>query len=316
MRYPQLFATLLFAVTLGARPTLAQPPADLVAQGRQAVAAGRIDDAIALFERARAADPNNPAAVAELGSAQVRRARSAPLMEQPGWVERGFRTLDDAVARFPNAAVVYLTRGLTAAAVPDFFNKSAVATDDLRRVIAMKEKDPAAVPDAVMPGVRQTLERLLARGGPAGGAPVAAAPSSGTPAGFPNVLDALRAAPGCLGVETGQTASGRRVIFAWFENKKALVDWYYSDAHQRAMKTLVPDTPERKPLPDLPDDTGNILAIVSVKFAEARIESIGIELYGPLPGGVVVGGRFAPASVKVKGLREMPLPSAPAERRS
>src|SRR5262249_30613872 len=61
------------------------------------------------------------------------------------------------------------------------------------------------------------------------------------PGGFPNVLAALKAAPGCLGVETGQTASGRRVIFAWFESKKTLVDWYHSDAHQKAMKSVFPN---------------------------------------------------------------------------
>jgi hypothetical protein len=39
----------------------------------------------------------------------------------------------------------------------------------------------------------------------------------------------------------------------------------------------------------------------------AAIASIGIELYGPLPGGVAVGGRFAPEAVRVRGLREIPL---------
>jgi len=127
--------------------------------------------------------------------------------------------------------------------------------------------------------------------------------------GFPNVVDALRVAPGCLGVETGQTASGRRVIFAWFEGKRALVEWYHSDVHQKAMRTVFPDTPfEGKPLPDLPENSGPILAIVSVKFdAAATITSIGIELYGPLPGGIAVGGRFAPDALKVPGLREIPL---------
>jgi len=133
---------------------------------------------------------------------------------------------------------------------------------------------------------------------------VAQAPS----AGFPNVVGALRTTPGCLGVETGQTSSGKQVIFAWFEDKKALVGWYHSDVHQRAMKTVFPDLAfDREPLPDLPDDSGPILAIVSVKFAETskRIASIGIELYGPLPGGVAVGGRFAPETIKVRGLREI-----------
>src|SRR5438094_3582025 len=135
-----------------------------------------------------------------------------------------------------------------------------------------------------------------------------------TASGFPNVVGALKAAPGCLGVDTGQTASGRRVIFAWFDGKKSLVDWYHSDVHQRAMRTVYPNGVfDREPLPDLPDSTGPILTIVSVKFADApapgasapRIVAIGIELYGPLPGGVAVGGRFAPEGVKVPGLRDI-----------
>jgi hypothetical protein len=41
-----------------------------------------------------------------------------------------------------------------------------------------------------------------------------------------------------------------------------------------------------------------------------RIVAIGIELYGPLPGGVAVGGRFAPEGVKVPGLRDIDLATA------
>jgi len=136
------------------------------------------------------------------------------------------------------------------------------------------------------------------------------------PSRFPDVVGALRTTPGCLGVETGQTSSGKRVIFAWFENKKALVDWYNSDTHQKAIKAVFPDlVVDRQPLPDLPEDSGPILTIVSVKFSDGPaaggaampIASIGIELYGPLPGGIAVGARFAPASLKVKGLREIQL---------
>ena len=141
--------------------------------------------------------------------------------------------------------------------------------------------------------------------------------------GFPNVLTALKAAPGCLGVETGQTSSGRRVIFAWFGSKKALVDWYHSDAHQKAMKSVFPNqTFDRQPLPDLAEDSGPILTIVSVRFADTSggnappsITAIGIELYGPLPGGVAVGGRFAPDAVKVRGLREIDLATTQAQPR-
>ena len=57
------------------------------------------------------------------------------------------------------------------------------------------------------------------------------------------------------------------------------------------------------------ENSGPILAIVSVKLdpTSSAIASIGIELYGPLPGGVAVGGRFAPSALKVPGLREIPL---------
>jgi hypothetical protein len=152
----------------------------------------------------------------------------------------------------------------------------------------------------------------------------ASALAQSPPGGFPSVVKELRAAPGCLGVETGQTAGGRRVIFAWFDGKKSLVDWYHSDVHQRAMHSVFPNQRfEREPLPDLPEDTGPILTIVSVKFADApapgasapAITSIGIELYGPLPGGVAVGGRFAPDAVKVHGLREVGPTTAQGSRR-
>jgi hypothetical protein len=81
------------------------------------------------------------------------------------------------------------------------------------------------------------------------------------------------------------------------------------------MRAVFPDqTFDREPLPDLPEDSGQILAIVSVRMDGAArpgggppISSIGIELYGPLPGGVAVGGRFAPDAVKVRGLREIDL---------
>src|SRR3981189_1016321 len=60
------------------------------------------------------------------------------------------------------------------------------------------------------------------------------------PGGFARVVSAAKAWPGCLGVERGQMSSGKRVIFAWYENKKALVRWYHSEVHQKAMKTAFP----------------------------------------------------------------------------
>jgi heme-degrading monooxygenase HmoA len=140
---------------------------------------------------------------------------------------------------------------------------------------------------------------------------------------FSELLNQAKAHPGVLGIETGETSSGKVVIFAWFENKEALVSWYKSDVHQRAMKIAFPKrTFDREPLPDLPADSGQILAIVSLKRRDTPVPegaspaaTIGIELYTPLPGGVAVGDRFAPKGIKVPGLREVDVGTAESPRR-
>jgi hypothetical protein len=67
----------------------------------------------------------------------------------------------------------------------------------------------------------------------------------------------------------------------------------------------------------IPENTGAILALVTLKLADAPvqglsvpIQTIGIELYTPLPDGVAVGARFAPSAVKVPGMREFDLKTA------
>jgi len=70
----RLAAALAVVLFLGIwRPDSIEPQTlDLVAEGRQALDADRIDDAVALFEGAVTADATTPAALARLGSAQVR----------------------------------------------------------------------------------------------------------------------------------------------------------------------------------------------------------------------------------------------------
>ncbi len=129
--------------------------------------------------------------------------------------------------------------------------------------------------------------------------------------GIPDLLGALKNTPGFLGVETAKTESGKQVLFAWFENKKGVLNWFYSDAHQSLMRMLAPGASSgRKPLNAIADDSGPILVIASLTYADKpRVEGmqvpvsqIAIELYAPLPGGLAVGGRFAPHALKVSGL--------------
>src|ERR1700724_3872544 len=79
------------------------------------------------------------------------------------------------------------------------------------------------------------------------------------PAGLPDLVGALKATPGVLGVDAGQMASGKQVIFAWFENKRAVLNWYNSDVHRQLMNGFSsgarrPDGP----LAGIKDDSGPI----------------------------------------------------------
>ena len=128
---------------------------------------------------------------------------------------------------------------------------------------------------------------------------------------FPNLVADLKASPGCLGVEVARTESGKQVIFAWFEDKKALLKWYHSDSHRALMTDHFPDQKFGQALKDVPE-TGPVLTIASITFAEKGqikettlpIKQIAIELYQPVAGGAFYGGRFAPAGVKVPGLKD------------
>lgn len=125
-----------------------------------------------------------------------------------------------------------------------------------------------------------------------------------------NLVGGLQATPGCLGVETARTASGKQVIFAWFENKKACLNWYYSETHQRAQNTFFPNRQATKPLAGVPDDVGPIMAIASLTMAkpgasgltQMPVSQTSIELYKPLKSGIFYGRTFAPVSLKVPGM--------------
>ena len=133
-----------------------------------------------------------------------------------------------------------------------------------------------------------------------------ARPALAQPEGFPDLVSGLRAIEGNLGVETAQTSSGKQVIFAWFEDKEAVLRWYHSDMHRGAQDMFFPDRPAHEPLAHIPDDVGPILAIASITPTHGAgvaenlpVAQISIELYAPLPGGLAVGGTFAPESLEV-----------------
>ena len=127
---------------------------------------------------------------------------------------------------------------------------------------------------------------------------------------FPDLVGGLKAIEGVVGVETARTSSGKEVIFAWFEDKAAALRWYYSDMHRGVQDAFFPNRPPHVPLEHVPDDVGPIMAIATITMADSAyfaetslpISQIAIELYKPLPGGLFLGGRFAPDGVKVEGM--------------
>ena len=129
---------------------------------------------------------------------------------------------------------------------------------------------------------------------------------------LPDLAGGLKATPGCLGVETARTGTGKLVIFAWFEDKKAVLRWYDSEMHKQVMKMAGPPDQSYVPLAGIADDSGPILAVTSLTMADTAasknlplpFSQIAIELYQPLPGGIFFGARFAPNTVKVPGLRD------------
>ncbi len=143
--------------------------------------------------------------------------------------------------------------------------------------------------------------------------PAADPPAKDSRAGLPDLVGELKKSPGCLGVEIAKTGSGKSVIFAWFENKKAAIKWYYSDTHVALMKQFFPERAGRKPLADVPDDSGPIMAIASITLTDKPTKEkplpykqIAIEIYQPLGGGISIGGKFSPEKMVVPERKDKP----------
>jgi heme-degrading monooxygenase HmoA len=116
------------------------------------------------------------------------------------------------------------------------------------------------------------------------------------------MLKALQESPGCLGVETARTSSGKQVVFAFFENKKAVLKWYYSPTHRELIEMLgTKYDGKRAPLKGVPDDVP-VMAVAALSFGGKAaspnlgipVSQISIEIFTPATGGLTIGGGFTP----------------------
>ena len=80
-----------------------------------------------------------------------------------------------------------------------------------------------------------------------------------------------------------------------------------------AMQMGVPGHTPSEPLKGVPDNIGPVMAIASLTMSDKAaapgmaipVSQISIELYTPITGGIFVGGRFAPESLKVPGMKDL-----------
>lgn len=115
---------------------------------------------------------------------------------------------------------------------------------------------------------------------------------------FGPMIEAIRATPGCLGVEAARLQSGKLAIFAFFKDREAAKAWYYHPAHKQVMRDMMPDAipPEgHEPMADVPPNTPVLAcATITPPAAGEGLTQISIELYTPLTGGLLIGEGFAP----------------------
>jgi hypothetical protein len=97
-------------------------------------------------------------------------------------------------------------------------------------------------------------------------------------------LAKLEKQPGLLGVHALSSIDNRGmlVILTWWENKKALNDWFYSETHQ----SIIGEYYGKAQRAAGPVGSGT---------PTGGMGQVGIELFTPLPGGRVYGGGLMPA---------------------
>jgi hypothetical protein len=70
--------------------------------------------------------------------------------------------------------------------------------------------------------------------------------------GLPDLVGGLKTIAGCIAVETAIIVRGKEVIFAWFEDRQAVLRWYHSGMHQEILKSFFPEFKAQGPLRGVP----------------------------------------------------------------
>ncbi len=116
------------------------------------------------------------------------------------------------------------------------------------------------------------------------------------------LVNAMKSVEGCNDAVAAQVQDGRAVIFGWFENKAAVMNWYNHPMHagMRRASGIKPGA-DYEPMASVPDDVP-VMAVACLQFegppavegGMIPFSAISIELYQPLTGGLRINGGFAP----------------------
>ena len=149
----------------------------------------------------------------------------------------------------------------------------------------------------------------------------AATPEDQAIAASEELLSALRSVDGVYGVKSARVHDGTELIFAWFEDKSAVLRWFEHSYHRKLLRDA--GRPEDNVAAEhFGDKVGPILVVASVAYAPARGSihasmfddpvagrptRFAIEYYTPLPGGAYMIEPFAPPGVqqRINGLRDV-----------
>ena len=305
-------ATVLGAIWLTTTAFAGQATDSAVDRAVQLLAAARANhdqnsfaEAEKAFRDALARDSDNARALVHLGEVKVTRAGQMAAAGQfaaaTQMIEDGMADMNRAVMLAPSQLDVRLTRGLTYAPFPSFYNLAPMAREDLGVV----SRDPGFV--GLSEAQRQRVAEMLGRVASAGTgvassradrfpnipedtSPVIAAasvtfaqgPVTTPPGWLTYVKSALNGSPGLLGVHTVASLDhpGMVIIFTWWKNKQALNDFYYSDAHQGWMSRR-----------------GQAIIGARAVSADDVPSQVAIEVFTAAPGGMRLNGGFAPAEI-------------------
>lgn len=129
-------------------------------------------------------------------------------------------------------------------------------------------------------------------------------------------VNAMKKAPGCLGVDQAQVMGGRLALFGWFANKAQALA-FTNGPVCGVLKRMTQLTPaEGDPLSDITDDKTPVLVVISFtptqeKDVPSGLGQAAIEYWKPVSGGFAFAGRFAPEGVTVPGLQVAPKKDSP-----